>query len=178
MDQKLIRNLVLTLVTLAILGCENNDSRVADVATAAAERQAQQSAEMAKAHANLTQGARELVESAGRSQESLIEIQQRLESQQAEIGRQRDQLENERQSIASQRHMEPIIATALAQVGLIIACLLPLIICWLILRSDANSDTNEAAAEVLIEEMTAEQPRVLPAPPSDAGVTGHLPPST
>jgi hypothetical protein len=178
MIQKPTRMLLLISITVAIAGCQNDDRRVAEVASAAAERQAKQSQQMAESSADLTAGARQLVESAGRSQESLIDIQRRLESQQAEIGRQRDELEKEREAIADRRRAEPVIAMALAQAGLIVACLLPLIICWLVLRAEVNGNANELAVDVLIEEMVVEQPRILAAPQADTGVTGHLPPST
>src|SRR4051794_15669076 len=100
MTRKRILRIALIGIVLTS-GCENDNRRIADMATAAAERQAQQSAEMAKAHSHLTQGARELVESAGRAQESLVTIQRELETQQAEVGHQRDLLEKERQAIAT-----------------------------------------------------------------------------
>jgi hypothetical protein len=173
-----IRTLLLISTIPPIAGCQNDDSRVAEVARAAAERQAKQSQQLAESSASLTEGARQLVESAGRSQESLVDIQRRLESQQAEIGRQRDQLEKERQAIASQRYREPIIAAALAQAALLIACLLPLVVCWLVLRSDLSSKPEDVGTEVLIEELAAEEPQRISPPGTSADVTGRLPPTS
>lgn len=160
---------------ITMIGCEDEDQRVAAVATAAAERQAQQSAEMAKAHAQLTHGARELVESAGRSQESLVTIQRELETQQSEIGRQRDLLEKERQTIATQRRTDPIIANAVLQIGLLIVCALPLIVCWYVLRDLGQNNAEEPIGEILIEDLTSERPLLLPEPKAPIPAAGHLP---
>ena len=176
----MFKETVLRIVLLVILlasGCSSDDSRVAEVATAAADRQAEQSLEMAKTHGHLTQGAQNLAESVGRSQESLITIQKDLETQQAEIGRQRDRLELERQTIASQRRADPVIANAILQIGLLLACLLPLTICWYLLpRTDAK-ESDALVAEALIEDLTSSEPKLLPGPlPIPTEPRGLLPP--
>jgi len=152
------------MLNLLTSGCENEDQRLAKLASEAAERQARQSEQMAEAHANLTEGARQLVESAGRSQESLATIQHGLEKQQAEIGRQRDLLEKDRQVIAWQRHTDPIIASAIAQAAVLLACVLPLVLCWFLLGRPATTDTDSLLTEILVEEITADQPLLLPGP--------------
>lgn len=168
--------ILLMLMTVIATSCDNGDARVAAVATAAAERQAQQSNEMAKAHGELTQGARELVQSAARSQESLVTIQRELETQQAEVGHQRDLLEKERQAIATQRRTDPVIANAVLQLGLLSICSLPLVICWYLLRSPGTVEADRLVNEILIEELTTAQPRLLPGPIAKLGEPrGHLP---
>jgi hypothetical protein len=152
------------MLNLLTSGCENEDQQLAKLASEAAERQARQSERMMEAHANLTDGARQLVESAGRSQESLVTIQHGLEKQQAEIGRQRDLLEKDRQDIAWQRHTDPIIAGAIVQAAVLIACVLPLVLCWFVLRRPATADADGLLTEILIEEITADQPLLLPGP--------------
>jgi hypothetical protein len=171
------KNLIhLMLMTVMASGCDNGDARIAAVANAAAERQAQQSTEMAKAHGHLTQGARELVESAARSQESLVTIQRELETQQTEVGHQRDLLEQERRTIATQRRTDPVIANAVLQLGLLLICSLPLVICWYVLRSPGTVDADRLVNEILIEELTTAQPRLLPGPVTKLDEpTGHLP---
>jgi hypothetical protein len=170
---------ILTMLVTNFLtsGCETDDERLAKLATDSAERQARQSEILAKAHADLTQGARQLVESVGRSQESLVTVQQGLEQQQAEIGHQRDLLEKERQTIAAQRRTDPIIANALVQIGLLVACVLPLVICWYLLTNPGANDADRLVSEILIEDLTAKQPRLTAGPPAaSAEPKGHLPP--
>jgi len=170
--------LIAWLMMTLLVGCEKDDKRLADLALAAAERQARQSEQMTKAHANLTEGARHLVESAGHSQESLVTVQHGLEQQQAEIGRQRDLLERDRQVIAAQRRTDPIVAGAIGQAALLIVCVLPLVLCWFILRCPTATDTDALVTQILIEEITADRPRLLPGP--SASAAGHqvgLPPA-
>lgn len=167
----MLKNIVprmILILTLLTSGCETADQRLAKLATDSAERQARQSEQMAHAHANLTEGARQLIESAGRSQESLVTVQQGLEEQQAEIGRQRDLLEKDRQVIAAQRRTDPIVAGAIGQAALLITCVLPLFLCWLVLRRPAATDTDALVAQILIEEITADRPRLLHRPSESA----------
>jgi len=89
-----------------------------------------------------------------------------LQQDQAEVGRQRDQLEGDRRDIAAQRHRDPLIAAAITNIGLILACLLPLVLCVVILRSLRNPVTDEEAlTELLVQEIVAEQPLLLSAEP-------------
>ena len=77
----------------------------------------------------------------------------------------RDQLELDRQQIAEKRHRDPIIAIAIEIAGLALACLLPLVICFFVIRQMQTQEPDHAAvAELLIHEFSGEQPRLLPGP--------------
>ena len=86
-----------------------------------------------------------------------------FQNERASLDRQREDLERERRQIAR----APVIAAAVTQVGLILACLAPLALCAYLLwslRSTAAED--EAVTELLMEELTSEHPRLLlPGPP-------------
>jgi hypothetical protein len=153
---------------------------MAQLAAKSAAQQARQSEQVAEASAHLTEGAQQLVESAGRSQESLVALQQELQAEQAEISRQRDLLEQERQAIARERRTSPVIANAVLQIGLLLICLLPLILSWYVLRGPTATDGDDAITEVLIDDLTADEPRLLPArpPAPNADPAGHLPPAS
>lgn len=120
-----------------------------------------------------------------------IVLQHDLRGDQAEIGRQRDQLEAERRRIAEQRHRDPLIAAAITNVGLVLACLLPLAFGIYVLSSlRGKSDSDDALVELLIEEVVADRPPIglrdctlpLPSPSieassptdQDAGDTANL----
>ena len=80
---------------------------------------------------------------------------------QAETGRQRDLLEAERREIAGQRFRDPIIAN----VGLVLACLLPLVLGIYVLRGYGNaSQPDVAVTEILVQELTSDSPLLLPSP--------------
>ena len=132
---------------------------------------------------------RELVEAEANARNELVRVQQDLVDRDAEcrqelnalqqetqsaiqverqsLDRQREGLEAERRQIAGERQRAPIIAAAITQLGLILACLAPLALCAYLLwslRSTAAED--EAVTELLVEELTSERPRLLlPGPP-------------
>jgi Na+/glutamate symporter len=88
-----------------------------------------------------------------------------LNSQQAMIQAGQQQLEQERREFAQQRHRDPIIAAAIANVGLLIACLLPLIIAlYLIGKMNTQEPDHAAVAELLTTELTSDNPRLLAGP--------------
>jgi hypothetical protein len=130
---------------------------------------------------------RDLVEAEAEARNELVQIQQDLidrdatcrqdlsalqrESQSAiqvdrqSVDRQREDLETERRQIAGERHRAPIIAAAIAQAGLVLACLLPLVLCGYLLYVLRHAGDDDAAVtELLIQEMVADQPRFLPVP--------------
>ena len=76
-------------------------------------------------------------------------------------------MEAERRQIAGERQRAPIIAAAITQVGLILACLAPLALCAYLLWSlKSTAEQDEAVTELLVEELTSEHPRfLLPGPP-------------
>ena len=86
-----------------------------------------------------------MVEADSKARTELAALQRDLQQDQAEVGRQRDQLEGDRRDIAAQRHRDPLIAAAITNIGLILACLLPLVLCVVILRSLRNPVTDEEA---------------------------------
>ena len=130
---------------------------------------------------------RELVEAEANARNELVRVQQDLvdrdvqcrqdlnklqrKSQSAlqverhSIDRQREGLEAERRQIAEERQRAPIIAAAIAQVGLVLACLLPLVLCGYLLYVLRHSGDDDAAVtELLIGEIVADRPRFLPSP--------------
>jgi len=99
----------------------------------------------------------------------MIAAQERLSSQldqqRAAVDTGREQLEQERKQIAAQRHRDPVVASSIQTVGLILAALLPLIICVYVIRMMSRTEPDDAAvASLLVTELTAERPVLLPGP--------------
>lgn len=123
----------------------------------------------AKARGELLQIQQDLVDRDAQCRQDLDAMRQQtqvaMDNERQSVDRQRENLDTERKEIAGQRQRAPIIAAAIAQVGLLLACLLPLVLCGYLLYVLRHSGDNDAAVtELLIEEIVADRPRFLPAP--------------
>ena len=147
-----------SLLLLALAGCEEDE--LAKAAREAAKQSAEQQRQLVQLQAEVARSASELVEADSKARTELAALQRDLQQDQAEVGRQRDQLEDDRRDMADQRHRDPLIAAAITNIGLILACLLPLLLCVFILRTVRDPATSEdALTELLVEEIVAEQPQ-------------------
>lgn len=131
------------------------------------ERIADQSGAVVKESSQLAEAAKLMVEHDARTRREMMAAQSELTSQlnrqQAVVDAGRDQLERERQQIAEKRHRDPMIAMAIENAGLAMAGLLPLIICFFVIRQMQTQEPDHAAvAELLIQEFSGEQSRLLP----------------
>ena len=131
---------VALLAVLVPLGC-SDDARLVRVAEEAADRQAAQNREMSQLNREVAQGTKRLVEADAQSRTELVALQQDLRADQTAVNHGRDRLEAERKEIAAQRNRDPVVANAIDGVGLVLACLIPLLFCWFLLRRvRADSD--------------------------------------
>ena len=175
---------VLLLATIG--GCgKAPDERLANFAQQTMSEQARQNDRMAdqsqavvaESH-QLAKTAKELVEHDAEARRELIAAQQELTSQlngqQSAIHTGHQQLEQDRREIAEQRHREPITAAAIQNIGLTLACLLPLVVAVFVIRQMQSQEPDHAAvAELLILEMTADEPRLLPGLMSQRHALNH-----
>ena len=163
-----------TAMTLALLmmtaGCgdapDYRDQRLAEFAQQTMEEQrkqndriADQSEAVVRESTQLVEAAKEMVEHDAQTRREMIaaqsELTSQLNQQQAVVYAGRDQLEQERQQIAEKRHRDPVIAMAIENAGLAIACLLPLVICFFVIRQMQTQEPDHAAvAELLIQEFS------------------------
>lgn len=109
----------------------------------------------------VVEGSRQLVESNAKARENLTALRHDLRTDQAVIGHQRDQLENDRREIAAQRYRDPIVAAVIMDIGIILACLLPLALGVYVLRAACRAgESDSAMAELLVQELVASEPRL------------------
>lgn len=162
---------------LSVAGCsDSSDERLAAFAQQSMteqrkqnERLAHQSqAVVAESH-QLAETAKELVKSDAEARRELIaaqtEMTSQLNEQQSVIYAGHNQLEQDRREIAQQRHRDPIIATVIQNLGLTVACVLPLVVAVFVIRQMQSQEPDHAAvAEMLVLEMTSDEPRLLPGP--------------
>ena len=175
---------VLLLATIG--GCGSSpDERLADFAEQSMAEQRKQNdriadqsqAVVAESH-QLAETAKEMVARDAEARRELIAAQQELTSQlngqQSAIYTGHEQLEQDRREIAEQRHRDPIIAAVIQDFGLFIACLLPLVVAVFVIRQMQSQEPDHAAvAELLVLELTADEPRLLPGPMSQRHALTH-----
>ena len=164
--------LILPVLMIGMIGCDD-DERVVRMAQEHARQQAVQSQQMAQLQQEVAQGARELVEADSSAREEIISLQRDIQAERTEIGRQRDYLEEDRRQLADQRHRDPIIAATIIEAGMVMACILPLILCWYLLHREPAEADDAVVAEVLIEDLTAETPLLLSPPAVHHPAIGH-----
>ena len=155
--------LIVMAMMLVMIGCdENENSRLAKMAEENLKRQDAQNERMADLQNEVTEGSRRLVEADAKSRQEMIGLQRDFQSDQTEVARQRDLLEGERRDLADKRHIAPIIAESIKNIGLLIGCVLPLILCWFLLaRRDEPAD-DSVVAEVLLQDLVSDKPMLLP----------------
>jgi len=139
------------------VGCEEDDERLAQFAEESVRQQAGQNREMSQLNREVAQ-----------AHQDLIGLQQNLEEQQVQVNYQRDEMESERREIAKHRHRDPIIAAAISNAGLTLACLIPLGLAGYLLYCLRSQDDDQAVGELLIQEITADRPLLLPLSPDPA----------
>lgn len=164
--------LLIPMILLALASGCDEDERLVKLAQDADQRQAEQNHEIAHQNRQIAETAKQLVEADAKSRQELMGLERDLQAERAEVGKQRDVLEADRRELASQRQWDSLLAPAIENSGLLVACVLPLVICWLLLRDLKSGGDDEALGELLTIELTAQEPTLLPSssglePPSD-----------
>ena len=151
---------VCVAMVLLVLGClesspsdHEHEKKVIELANKHAEQQSVQSRQMS-------------------------DLQKQWQTERTSLNEQRDQLETERHDLAIQLQREPLIAESIKQVGILTLCLLPLIVCALLLRRSNEPEDGNVIAETLVTDMMSAKPTLfapaLPAPSSKDKPAGHL----
>ena len=175
--------LMMLMTLLLVTGCaDSRDERFNQLAQQALREQAEQNQRMADQSREIAAASRRLVEGDAAARKDLLtahrQLTSELHSERANLNHQREELEQERQNTAVQRHRDPVIAQAIGAVGLTLACLLPLLLAGYVIHAvNQNGDDSAALGELLVLEMTAEQPLLLPISPRPVAALEHTSPS-
>jgi hypothetical protein len=158
--------MLLTPLILTVAGCgETPDERLADLTRQSLEQQARQNDRLMDQSQRLTEAAKDLVAADAQARQEFVALNRDLQAERASIDRQREDMERERRELAAQRHRDPIIAQAIDTAGVLIACLLPLLVCLALLYvASKRGGDADAMNELLVRELAADRPGLLPAP--------------
>lgn len=163
------------VVMLIVVGCDSRDERLADFAERSIDTQQQQneiigrqSEQVVLESRALAEAAKEVVAADAQARQELIaaqrELNQGLQVERAGVHQQRDELEKERREIADQRFRDPVIATTLHTIGLLLVCLAPLVLAAYALRQlNQRVDDGAKLGDLLVEELSTDRPLLLPA---------------
>lgn len=149
------------LLAPAISGCgpapDLRDQRLAEFAERAVTEQTKQNERMTEVLKQDAESRQQLIA----AQESMTS---QLNQQQSAIDADRMRLEEERRSLAAQRNRDPIVAAAIQSMGIVAACVLPLVVAVFVIRQMQSQEPDHAAvAELLVMELTSERPRFFSA---------------
>jgi hypothetical protein len=163
-------NVVATVVLLALAAGCDEDKRLVEQAREADERQAEQNRQIAHQNHQLAEATNKLIEADAKSREELVALERDLQTERAAIGKQRDELEADRRQIAGQRLQESLLVECLDGTLVLLASLLPLVLCWYLLAGWRASSNDEALGELLTIELAGDSPS--PLLPAKAMATG------
>jgi hypothetical protein len=161
MQQPKIRAVLIALAIL-IAGCDEEE--LARQANEYAARQAAQNQQITKLNEQVAEGTKRLVESDAQMRQDFLVAHRDLES--------------ERKQIATQRHRDPIIANALLDAALLVACVLPIALAIYVVRNASKQNSDDGLAELLVQEFASDQPMLLPRPPSELRTIQNDPPAS
>lgn len=152
------------LAGILMAGCETNDERFVELAQEADNRQAEQNREIARQNQELAEATNTLIEADARSRQELVSLERELQEERSVIGHERDELEDERRQIAKDRRWDSETGQAVGGGAVLLAVLLPLIICGYVLHHMANDNPDEAIGEILTAEIVSDDPVFVPPP--------------
>jgi hypothetical protein len=162
------------MLAFGLLGC-STDERLVKQAEKASDRQAEQNHEIARQNQELAEATNQLVTADAQSRQETLALQRELQNEQARLAQKRDDLETERRQIASQRQRDPIVGALLIEIGTIVACMLPLVLCGLLFHGLRHEPNAQDLADLLTTELVSECPVLLP-PLAPRALPTHTPP--
>ena len=174
---------MLMMTLLLAAGCDDSrDERFRRLAQQALREQSEQNKRMADQNREIAEASKHLVENDSQARKEMIAahgtLQKELQTERTNIHQQLSDLESERREISKQRGRDPIIAQAIGAVGLTLSCLLPLLLAGYVIYSlNRRSDDSDALSEMLVMEMTADQPLLLPSSLPTVAAIEHTPSS-
>jgi hypothetical protein len=138
---------MLALLVATLRGCGSTDERLVRATQEADARQAEQHRELAQVVTDQQN------------------IQKGIETQHQHLDDERSALDSERRALAAERVRDPIIANALIGAVVLAACALPSVLAFVVLRGAHQAEPDGAAlTELLVQELVAEEPLLLPRP--------------
>ena len=150
-----------------MIGCSSSDDRLIELShSKASPAKPSRTKQMARQSQQVAEASKQLVQADAQARQELIaaqtQLQEGLQTERGSLDRQHEDLEAERKQIAAQRHRDPIVAAAIMHIGVLLACLLPLVVCIYLLRTLKDSEPEGELCNLLVEELVSPEPKFLP----------------
>ena len=143
------------VLVILISGC---DDRATQIASEAANRQAQQNTAMADLNKEVAGGTHQLVEGDAQARKEIVGVHHELQAERTRMDTGWCALEQERKEIATQRRTESMLIPV---TGLLLLVVL-LGFCWHALVASRRSENADAQlTELLIQEILPDEPSLL-----------------
>lgn len=140
---------VLVAIAVCVFGCADENERVAEIALESARWQAEQSQTLIESNQSLADGSENLVSADASARQELATLQRELRADQAEIARQHEDLATKHTQWVETRERDAANESSFGALGLIIACLAPLILAgWAMSAKDDPPTSEEIDAVV------------------------------
>ncbi len=146
--------LALPLALLLIAGCGSRDKRLTQVL----RLQSETNKEMVRLNREVAQGISQLTKENAEFRKEALAVQKQLNTQRAEIIVKQERLDAERRQLLLH---DPLIAKAITHVGITLACLLPVGLCWFLLQRPPLVERDPLANDLLLEDLTSKQPVLI-----------------
>ena len=148
------KRMIPLLALILIAGCGSQDERLTQVL----RLQAETNQEMVRLNREVAQGISQLTKENAEFRKEALALQKQLNTQRAEIIVKQEQLDTERRQILLH---DPLIAKAITHVGITLACLLPVGLCWFLLKRPPSVELDQVVNDLLLEDLTSVQPVLI-----------------
>ena len=148
------KRMIPLLALILIAGCGSQDKRLTQVL----RLQAETNQEMVRLNREVAQGISQLTKENAEFRKEALALQKQLNTQRAEIIVKQEQLDTERRQILLH---DPLIAKAITHVGITLACLLPVGLCWFLLKRPPSVELDSVVNDLLLEDLTSVQPVLI-----------------
>ena len=145
-----------------VCGCGSPDDRLVQLSEQSSARQAEQNQQIARQSREVTAAVHDLVAADAKARDDLLKaqksLQQDIQAERTRLDARRSQLDRDAADLVAAEQREPLVAAAITALGILLACLLPLLLCGYLLRVLASDPGSDELATVLTYELIAAEP--------------------
>lgn len=161
-ERKTLALIILMMQAIVGTACESKDERLARLATEYADRQTEQGGRVIDLQQELMTGSRQLIEADSRARTEMIDLHREIQEERRSLDQRHVQLEAERRAVERNRYWAPYLIDLTWQIMLLVACLLPLVLCRHLLSLALKQDEEVLIGEQLLEDIVSDNPILLP----------------